>query len=45
MDELVIRGASWEEVEKYVRRKGALESKGLKVNVNKTKAMRVGTNH
>ena len=43
-DDLVIMGDSWEEVEeRYVRWKGALESRGLKVNVNKTKAMRVGT--
>ena len=45
VDDLVIIGDSWEEVEeKYVKWKGALESKGLKVNINKTKAMRVGTN-
>ena len=42
-DDLVIMGDSWEEVEeKFVRWKGTLESKGLKVNVNKTKGMRVG---
>ena len=42
-DDAVIVGDSWEDVgEKYVRWKEALESKGLKVNVGKTKAMRVG---
>ena len=43
-DDLVRMGDSWKEVEeKYVRWKGALERKGLKVNDNKTKATRVGT--
>ena len=42
-DDLVIMGDSWEEVEKYVRWKDALESKGLKVNVNKTKTMKAGS--
>ena len=42
-DDLVLIGDSWREVEeKYVSWKSALESKGLKVNVNKTKAMSLG---
>ena len=42
-DDLVLIGDSWEEVAgKYVSWKSALESKGLKVNVNKTKAMSLG---
>ena len=42
-DDVVILGDSWEDVgEKYVRWKEALESKGLKVSVGKTKAMRTG---
>ena len=42
-DDLVLLGESWEEVSaKYAAWKSALESKGLKVNVSKTKAMRLG---
>ena len=42
-DDLVLLGESWEEVSaKYVAWKSALESKGLKVNVSKTKAMKLG---
>lgn len=41
-DDLAIIGNSWEIVsEKYASWKEALESKGLKVNIKKTKAMRV----
>ncbi|XP_076799918.1 uncharacterized protein LOC143445012 [Clavelina lepadiformis] len=37
-------GDNWKGVEeKFVRWKNALESKGLKVNINKTKVIRIGT--
>jgi len=40
-DDLVILGNSWEDVsQKYARWKGASESRGLKVNIKKTKAMK-----
>jgi hypothetical protein len=42
-DDLVLLGDSWQEVEeRYARWKKALEGKGLKVNVNKTKAFCTG---
>ena len=39
-DDLVIIGNSWKDIERrHINWKEALESKGLKVNVEKTKAM------
>ena len=41
---LMIVGSNWKDVEKsYVKCKYTLESKGLKVNVKKTKAIKIGT--
>lgn len=43
-DDLVIIGDDWEDVKtKYEKWKYALESRGLKINVDKTKAMRTTT--
>ena len=42
-DDIVLLGKSWEEVgNRYCEWKEALEGKGLKVNVQKTKAMKLG---
>ena len=42
-DDLVLLGESWEEVEsRYCRWKKALKNKGMKVNINKTKALYTG---
>jgi len=41
-DDLAILGNSWENVsQKYAGWKGALESRVLKVNIKKTKAMKI----
>ena len=44
-DDIVLVGDNWEEVEsRYTRWKKALQEKGMKINVNETKAFYTGRN-